>query len=73
MSGFEWIGNHYKVIGSPAEPVTEKWWHRLRRKIKRDAQRIPREGPPDGPHPEIWALPGALAQIEAGMPRDANP
>jgi hypothetical protein len=23
--------------------------------------------------PEIWAMPSALAQIEAGVPRDANP
>ena len=73
LSSFEWIGNHYGIIGSAAHPDTEKWWRRLGRRVKRGAVRIPRFGVLDGPHPEIWALPGALAQIEAGMARDSNP
>lgn len=73
MSSFEWIGNHYRRIGRAADPQTEKWWRRLQREIKKRARRIPRSGPVDGPHPEVWALPGALAAIEAGAGRDGNP
>lgn len=74
MSSFEWIGNRYRMIGSPAHPSTEAWWKRLRALVKRHkARRIPRTGPADGPGPEIWAMPSALTRIESGVPRDANP
>jgi hypothetical protein len=73
LSSFEWVGNHYRIIGSSADPKTEAWWAQLRKSVKkRGARRIPRHGPVDGPHPEIWALPSALAKIEAGAPRDYN-
>lgn len=26
LSSFEWIGNHYRVIGAAADPATEAWW-----------------------------------------------
>ena len=73
LSSFEWIGNHYQIIGSAANPDTEKWWRRLGRRIKRDAVRVPRSGPVDGGKPEIWALPSALSAIKAGAKRDSNP
>jgi hypothetical protein len=74
LSSFEWIGNYYRLIGSPSDPRTEVWWAQLRKAIKRrQARRIPRQGPLDGPHPEIWAMPSALAKIESGTPRDGNP
>ena len=73
LSSFEWIGNHYRIIGNAANPDTEKWWRRLGRRLKRDEKRIPRSGPVDGSNPEIWALPTALAAIEAGATRDSNP
>ena len=73
MSSFEWIGDHYKIIGHPAPKVTHRWWSRLRGRIRRVAVRIPREGASDGPSPEIWALPSALRRIESGAPRDTNP
>ena len=74
MSSFEWIGNHYRIIGSAADQSTERWWAGLRKLVRKmKARRIPRSGPIDGPHPEIWALPSAMAKIHAGMPRDNNP
>jgi hypothetical protein len=74
MSSFEWIGNHYRVIGSPAHPATESWWKRLRTVLKRlRASRIPRTGPLDGPVAEVWAMPSALSQIRAGVCRDEDP
>lgn len=73
LSSFEWIGNHYRIIGSAANPDTEKWWRRLGRRIKRNAVRVPRSGSLDGENPEIWALPSALSAIKAGVERDSNP
>ena len=73
LSSFEWIGNHYRTIGDPAPPSTEKWWARLRRRIKKTAIRIPRTGPVDGTNPEIWTLPNALAAIQSGTDRSPNP
>jgi len=74
LSSFEWIGNHYKIIGQPAKPETEAWWKRLRNAVRRlKAVRVPRSGPVDGPRPEIWALPSALQKIRDGVARDLNP
>jgi hypothetical protein len=74
LSSFEWIGNHFRLLGHAAAPETEAWWGRLRKRVRRrKARRIPRSGPADGPRPEIWALPSALSKIVAGVPRDDNP
>jgi hypothetical protein len=74
LSGFEWIGNHYRMIGSAADPKTEAWWAKLRKTVKKlGARRIPREGSVDGVAKEIWALPSALRRIEGGEPRESYP
>jgi len=74
LSSFEWIGNHYRIIGSGAEPSTEAWWAGLRKSVrKQKAKRVPRSGPIDGPRPEVWALPSALTKITSGVARDSNP
>jgi hypothetical protein len=73
MSSFEWIGNRYRSIRKGAPDVTEKWWQRLRRQVKKRAVCIPREGPIDGPKAEILALPSALRRIQDGAIRDVNP
>ena len=74
FSSFEWIGNRYRILGNPADKVTEQWWQRLRRWIaKTSVQRIPRSGPIEGEHPDVWAFPGAHSRISGGAPRDANP
>jgi hypothetical protein len=73
MSSIGWIGNHYRSIGSPAAPETERHWKALRRWAGRIAERIPRVGPIDGPGKEIFAFPSALAAIKAGRSRRSNP
>ena len=68
LSSFEWIGNHYRMIGSPATKATELHWKALRRWVSRIATRIPREHDP-AQRPEIYAFPAALAAIEEGATR----
>jgi len=72
LSGFEWIGNWYRPVGHPAPAVAMKWWQRLRRYVKKQAVRIPRDGPLDGPSPEIWVMPSAFASMRDGCGRDAS-
>lgn len=73
LSGISWIGDYYKALGNPAPEVTKKWWQRLRRWVKKQAIRIPRKGPCDGPNPEIWTFPSAFREIQNGRKRDVNP
>jgi hypothetical protein len=73
MSSVEWIGNHYRIIGRPAAPQTERHWQALRRWAGRLGEKVPRTGPVDGPGKEIFAFPAALAAIRAGRSRAANP
>lgn len=72
LSSFEWIGDWYKTIGNATPEITEKFWERMSRRVKKGASLIPREGAWDGPNPEIWALPNALMKIKNGAGRDAN-
>lgn len=73
MSSFEWIGNHYSIIGSPAPDIAMKWWNRLRRWTKKNADRIPRSGLIREGKPEIWTFENALREIESGKSRALNP
>ena len=73
MSSFEWIGNHYRIIGNPAHETTERYWKKLGRSIKKMATRVPREGEWDGDKAEIWALADALRKIQNGTERNPNP
>ena len=74
LTSFEWIGNHFRLLGLAADPKTEAWWARLRKRVRRrGARRIPRTGSLDGPKAEIWALPSALAKTMSGVHRDENP
>jgi hypothetical protein len=74
LSSFEWIGNHYKILGNAAPPETEAFWKSLRRLVKsRHAIRVPRAGAVNWPRPEIWTFPSAYRKIAAGMARDLNP
>jgi hypothetical protein len=66
LSSFEWIGNWYSIIGSPAPKVTEKWWQSLRRRIRKVATHVPRGGPGASTPPEIYALPDAQHKFEVG-------
>ena len=58
ISLFEWIGDHYSVIGRPASPATEKFWTDLRRWLTR--QTMPR-----GSAGDSRAFPSAMAKIRA--------
>ena len=73
LSTVEWIGNHYRIIGDPAKPETEKFWKRLRRFVGSKSIKIPRVGPLDGPQPDVYAFPSALREIQNGRVRAANP
>jgi hypothetical protein len=73
LSSFEWIGNHYSVIGSPAPEVTERFWARLRRWVKKIGIMVPRSGAVDGTDAEIFTFPSALAAFRGGRCRDSNP
>ncbi|MGK0189097.1 MAG: hypothetical protein ACI9R3_004914 [Verrucomicrobiales bacterium] len=39
LSSYEWIGNHYRMIGNAAEPVSEKYWARLGRRVRKGAKK----------------------------------
>jgi len=73
MSSFEWIGNHYSIIGNPAPEAATKWWNRLRRRVKKVSTHIPRSGPINGKQKEIYSFPNALRKIENGLVRAVNP
>ncbi len=72
LSSFEWIGNRYSMIGSPAPAVTLKRWERLRRQIAKISRRVPRGGQGVSAPAEIWAFSAAYAQLEIGR-ADFNP
>lgn len=73
MSSFEWIGNHYSIIGQPAPDAAKKWWNRLRRWVKKNSTHIPRTGEIDGVNKEIYAFESSLKKIKNGMVRANNP
>ena len=66
LSSFEWIGNHYRPIGSAASPGTEASWKMLRRWVAKSATKVPRGGPAESTPPEVWAFPGAEALFSQG-------
>jgi hypothetical protein len=66
LSSFEWIGNHYRIIGKAAVPQTEASWKMLRRWVAESTSKVPRGGPTETTSPEIWAFPGAEALFFQG-------
>lgn len=73
LSSFEWIGNHYRQIGSAPDRSTERHWKALRRWVGKVAVKIPRAGAADGPGSEIFAFPEAFTAVGTGTTRKANP
>lgn len=73
LSSFGWIGNHYRPIGSAADPSTERHWKALRRWVAKVAVKIPRAGAADGPGSEMFAFPAAFAAVRTGATREAIP
>jgi hypothetical protein len=70
ISNFGWIGNHYSILGSKANPLTEKFWKKLKRMAKKIAIHIPRENQPNGKK-EIYAFPDAYKEIKNDRPCDS--
>jgi hypothetical protein len=70
LSSFEWIGNYFRLTGSPAHESTEVWWKNLRKRISKISKKIGRD---DSGKPEIFCLEHALKKIESGLLRDINP
>tara|TARA_R110002072_G_scaffold209080_1_gene366581 strand:- start:3126 stop:3704 length:579 start_codon:yes stop_codon:yes gene_type:complete len=73
LSGFEWIGDHYRSIGNPAPDGARRWWNRFRSWAKRNAKRVPRGGLSESTPGEIWAFPVALKRMEQGCRADSYP
>jgi hypothetical protein len=72
ISGIEWIGNHYRIIGNGADKTTEAFWNKLRRMAKKVATQIPRCNDSMGRN-EIYAFPKAYEEIRNGRPCSLNP
>jgi len=72
LSHFNWVGNHYSIIGFPADPSTKRWWERLRRWMAKSSTQVPRRPGVDDRLLRAWAFPDAWAQISMGRARDAN-
>lgn len=72
LSSFEWIGNHYRIIGNAALPATEAWWKSLRRKISKLTIKIPRKSLQSTSRKEIFAFSCAYSLLKTGS-ADLNP
>jgi hypothetical protein len=73
LSSFEWIGHRYAKVGCSVEPMTDKWWKKLTKAIKRSSSKVPRGGPSGTFAPEVYALPGAIQAFAEGRKADDNP
>jgi len=74
-SEFNWLGDRYKSIGKPADPVAWKWWRRLQRFVRRSTTAIPWVESLTNRRvaPMAYAFPDAARQIQNGRQRDVNP
>lgn len=72
LSGFGWIGNHYKTIGNAAPDATMKFWKRLRSMAKKVGHIVPR-GNRAGFPKDSYAFPQAFREISNGRPCAVNP
>jgi hypothetical protein len=70
-SSFGWIGNHYKMIGRPAEKSTELFWNKLRRMVKKVSIQVPTANRPNWKK-EVFAFPIAFNEIENGRACSLN-
>jgi hypothetical protein len=72
MSSFEWIGNHYSIIGISASELTKKFWSRLKRQIGKRTTKMSRADF-DGAKNDIYTFKNALSEIKNGKERRHNP
>ena len=71
ISYFDWIGNHYKMIGFGADKSTELFWKKLKRMLKKTATQIPRCNDSERKK-EVFAFPSAYTEITNGRPCTLN-
>ena len=65
LSYFEWIGNHYRIIGHGADPSTESFWRALRQWVQKSTKKPPPEYPKPGFRGTVYIFPSALAVFKA--------
>ncbi|MFJ9534811.1 hypothetical protein [Herbaspirillum sp. NPDC101396] len=73
LSTFQWIGNHYRMIGIAPLDTTEKFWKTLSRWVKKQTRKVPRGGLSQSTRPEIWAFPEAFEMLNSGAEGAMNP
>jgi hypothetical protein len=66
LSHFDWLGNHYRLIGYGASPLGIQWWKRLRRWVARSSTRL------QAGRFSFWAFPSALEKLKSEMQYYAN-
>lgn len=73
-SGFNWIGNYFRLIGQGAPVESERWWSKYKRFLKKNAIGIPwPEDLDSGARTGAYAFPEAYNEICHGRARDINP
>jgi len=75
LSTFEWIGDHYALIGRRPSEVTRRWWASLIGWVSSHAIALDHQtGVEDGKQEpwSFWAFPSALHKLKQGMDFDAN-
>jgi len=72
-SGFNWVGNYFRVIGMGAPKECEQWWSRLKRFIKKNSTGIPWPNIRSEGKVGAYAFPEAHAQLLKGRSFDINP
>jgi hypothetical protein len=72
-SGFNWLGDGYRVIGKPASLRAAQWWNRLGRYVRSQSTGIPWPSPEKNARMRAYAFPDAYAEMLRGRPHDVNP
>jgi hypothetical protein len=72
-SGFNWLGDYFRPVGSPAPKEAKLWWQRLGRFVRSRSTGIPWPSPESGGRLLGYAFPDAYSEIMQGRPYDANP
>jgi hypothetical protein len=71
-SGFAWNGNYFRSIGKGADAQSERWWHRLKRVMRKEAIGISWPANSDG-KTGAYAFPEAYVLYRNGVHLDVNP
>ena len=72
VSSFEWIGNHYSVLGRMAPVEAKRWWHRLKRYTTKDCVKVDNQGKITLAKSPYWATPDAEKLIKIGIIKEMS-